>query len=124
MHPDVNCVITAQSPNILAYAITHGRFDTRTIPESYILLRDVPMIPYGAQFKAPQRVAEALCDRSPVLLIQNDAVLTTGRTILQAFDRLEVVEFSARALIDTALLGPHVPIGDVQLADLIEAFLS
>ena len=24
MHPDVNCVITAQSPNILAYAITHG----------------------------------------------------------------------------------------------------
>ena len=124
MHPDVNCVITAQSPNILAYAITHGRFDTRTIPESYILLRDVPMIPYGAQFKEPQRVAEALCDRSPVLLIQNDAVLTTGRTILQAFDRLEVVEFSARALIDTALLGPHVPIGDVQLADLIEAFLS
>ena len=59
-----------------------------------------------------------------MLLIQNDAGLTTGRTILQAFDRLEVVEFSARALIDTSMLGPHVPIGDGQLADLIEAFLS
>ena len=123
-HPTLNCVVTAQSPNILAYAITHGQFDTRTIPESYILLRDVPMIPYGAQFKEPQRVAEALSEQSPVLLIQNDAVLTTGRTILQAFDRLEVVEFSARALIDTAHLGPHVPIGERQLADLIEAFLS
>ena len=37
----------------------------------------------------------------PVLLLQNNAILTTGATITQAFDRLEVADFSARAVIDT-----------------------
>ena len=57
-----------------------------------------------------------------MLLIQNDAVMTTGSTILKAFDRLEVAEFSAKALLDTAMIGRHVPIGDEDIADLKKAF--
>ncbi len=121
-HPAINCVITAQSPNATAYAITEQRFDTRTIPESYVLLRDIPVVPYGIQFRDPERVAAALTPATPVLLIQNDAVMTTGSTILKAFDRLEVAEFSARSLLDTALIGSHVPIGETEIADLKKAF--
>lgn len=121
-HPDVNCVITAQSPHATAYAISEQRFDTRTIPESFILLRDVPMVPYGTQFREPQRVADCLSEATPVLLIQNDAIMTTGASILKAFDRLEVAEFSARSLLDTALIGSHVPIGEAEIADLKKAF--
>lgn len=122
-HPEINCVITAQSPHATAYAITDLEFDTRTIPESYILLRDVPIVPYGTQFRAPQQIADTVSGSSPVLLIQNDAILTTGSTILQAFDRLEVAEFSAKSLLDTALIGKHVPISDEELGDITEAFL-
>ncbi len=121
-HPEINCVITAQSPHATAYAIAEERFDTRTIPESYILLRDIPVIPYGVQFREPQRVADALSEAVPVLLIQNDAVMTTASSILKAFDRLEVAEFSARALLDTAQIGSHVPIGEAEIADLKVAF--
>ena len=121
-HPTANCIITAQSPNATAYAISETRFDTRTIPESYVLLRDIPVIPYGTQFREPERVAAALSPATPVLLIQNDAVMTTGSTILKAFDRLEVAEFSAKALLDTAMIGRHVPIGDEDIADLKKAF--
>jgi L-fuculose-phosphate aldolase len=121
-HPATNCVITAQSPNATAYAITEQRFDTRTIPESYVLLRDIPVVPYGVQFRDPERVAAALSPATPVLLIQNDAVMTTGSSILKAFDRLEVAEFSAKALHDTALIGKHVPIGEEDIADLKKAF--
>ena len=121
-HPTANCIITAQSPNVTAYAISEERFDTRTIPESYVLLRDIPVIPYGTQFREPERVAAALSPATPVLLIQNDAVMTTGSTILKAFDRLEVAEFSAKALLDTAMIGRHVPIGDEDIADLKKAF--
>ncbi|MCO6450207.1 MAG: class II aldolase/adducin family protein [Caldilineales bacterium] len=122
-HPDINSVITAQSPNILAYAISHGRFDTRTIPESYILLRDIPLVPYGTQFKQPQQIADAISAATPVLFIQNDAVMTTGTTILQAFDRLEVAEYSAKSLLDTATIGPMVPIGPMEIDELAQAFL-
>lgn len=121
-HPDINCVITAQSPHATAYAISEQRFDTRTIPESFVLLRDVPLVPYGVQFREPQRVADALSEATPVLLIQNDAVMTTASSILGAFDRLEVAEFSARSLLDTALIGSHVPIGEAEIADLKKAF--
>ena len=53
---------------------------------------------------------------------QNDAVMTTASSILKAFDRLEVAEFSARSLLDTALIGSHVPIGETEIADLKRAF--
>lgn len=123
-HPAVNCVITAQSPNATAHAITSAGFDTRAIPESYILLRGVPIIPYGVHFQEPQRVADAITGDTSVLLIQNDAVLTVGDTVLKAFDRLEVAEFSAKALVDAQGLGEFAPIGEQEIDDLRKSFLD
>ncbi len=121
-HPHVNAIMTAQSPHATAYAISKTRFDSKTIPESYILLREMPVVPFGAQYRAPAEVAAVISARTPVLLIQNDCILTTGRTLLEAFDRLEVAEFSAKALIDTAAIGHLVPIGATQIHDLEVAF--
>lgn len=121
-HPHVNAIMTAQSPHATAYAISKTRFDSKTIPESYILLRELPTVPYGAQYEAPAAVAAAISGKTPVLLIQNDCILTTGRTLLEAFDRLEVAEFSAKALIDTAAIGHLVPIGATEIHDLEVAF--
>jgi L-fuculose-phosphate aldolase len=59
---------------------------------------------------------------TPVLIIENDCVLAAGTNVLNAFDRLEVAEFSAKSLIDTAVLGPLVPIGDAEIHDLEQAF--
>ncbi|NOZ49387.1 MAG: class II aldolase/adducin family protein [Chloroflexi bacterium] len=123
-HPQINCVITAQSPNILAYAITHQPFDTRIIPESYLMLRRIPLITYGTHFANPQQVADALSADTPVLLIQNDAVLTVGGSLMQAFDRLEVAEFSAQSLINASALGPLSPITDAAISQLETEFLS
>jgi L-fuculose-phosphate aldolase len=117
-YPGIGCIMTAQSPNVMAYAITDVPFDTRTIPESYILLRSIPVIPYGAQYSEPEQVASVVSERVPVVLIQNDCVLIVGRDVLQAFDRLEVAEYSARSLVETALIGELVPIGAQDIRDL------
>jgi L-fuculose-phosphate aldolase len=119
-HPDVNCIITAQSPYATAYAIADRPMDTRTIPESYVLLQDVPKVPCGLLYTEPEVIADRLSDKHPVLLLQNDCVLTTGGHIFQAFDRLEVAEFTARSLIETASIGELVAIGDSELRDLDE----
>ena len=123
-HPDVHAVVTAQSPSIVAYAITGLPFDSKTIPESYILLRDVPHMPYGAQYLQPDVVAQGVSNRNPVLLLQNDCALTVGRTVLEAFDRLEVFEFSATSLIDTAAIGALVPISGAEVEALERKFLG
>ncbi|MBN1873089.1 MAG: class II aldolase/adducin family protein [Anaerolineae bacterium] len=121
--PEIGAVITAQSPNATAYSITQREFDTRTIPESYIVLRDIPLIPYGAQFGSGKKIAKRLATNIPVILLQNDAILTTGATLLQAFDRLEVAEFSAKALIDTTHIGKMIPIGEEEVKEIEEKFL-
>ncbi|MFN8376681.1 MAG: class II aldolase/adducin family protein [Anaerolineae bacterium] len=123
-HPNVQCIITAQSPYATAYAIAEQSFGTRTIPESYIMLLDVPKLAFGAQYHEPETIARMISPQCPVILLQNDCVMTTGSSVLQAFDRLEVAEFTARSLIETASIGQVVPIGETEINDLRGKFLK
>jgi L-fuculose-phosphate aldolase len=115
-------VMTAQCPNATAYTITSTQFDSRTIPESFILLRDIPLIPFKMLYTQAEKIAEMVSLSTPVAMVQNDCVLVVGTNVLNAFDRLEVAEFSAKSLIDTAVLGQLVPIGDEEIHDLEVAF--
>lgn len=101
-YPEINCIIRTQAPHIMAYAVTDTHFDTRTIPESYIMLVDVPTVPYTASIET---IAATVSPRQPAVLIANEGLLVVGQTILQAYDRLEVAEFSARSLLDTRAIG-------------------
>ncbi|MCA9731836.1 MAG: class II aldolase/adducin family protein [Deferribacteres bacterium] len=123
-HPAIRSIITAQSPGVTAYAISEQFFETRTIPESYVVLRDIPKIVYGKQYNEPEEVANSLSDIINVLLIQNDCLLTTGKSSLEAFDRLEVAEFSANSLIASKDIGECVKIGNQEIADLNEKFFG
>ncbi|MBK7979431.1 MAG: class II aldolase/adducin family protein [Ignavibacteriae bacterium] len=121
-NPNINSIITAQSPSVTAYAISKEYFETRTIPESYVVLRDIPKIEFGAQFNDPIKIARTLSERKHTILIQNDGLLTTGKNILEAFDRLEVAEFSANSLITSHDLGNCFKINDEQIKELNERF--
>ncbi|MCA9893290.1 MAG: class II aldolase/adducin family protein [Anaerolineae bacterium] len=123
-HPEVECIITSQAPFITAYAVAEKSLDTKTIPESYIMLLDVPKIEFGKQYMEPELIADVISPLCPVVLLQNDCVLTTGKSVLQAFDRLEVAEFTARSLIETASIGTLVPISDDEIAAITTKFLQ
>jgi L-fuculose-phosphate aldolase len=121
-HPHVSSVIIAHPPSIMAFAVTAEAFDSRLIPESYIMLRDVPRLPFGASFLEPEKTAAVFGKGTPLALVQNDCAIVTGASLLQAFDRLEVAEYSARALIACRSLGEPVLIGGAQVAQIEQAF--
>lgn len=121
-HPSIGAVVTAQSPYISAFVVSGTRMDSRTIPESYINLRDMPVLPYGAQFDDHGAVSAALTERNPVIVLEGDCVLATGRTVLEAFDRLEVAEATANALISARRLGDFRPIDEAAVAEIEEVF--
>ena len=52
-------IVNGYPVNATAFSVTDAVFDTRTIPESYIFLREVQRIPYGLQFQEPEQLAEA-----------------------------------------------------------------
>ena len=121
-HPDIDAVCAANPPAIGAYLISHAEFNPRVIPESFIQLRETPAFSFDDALAAPETVARKLSPRYPVVLVQNDAVLTCGRTPLEAFDRLEVTDYSAQATIAAQSFGGLRPITDAQVEDLVEAF--
>ncbi|NDJ52237.1 MAG: class II aldolase/adducin family protein [Chloroflexi bacterium] len=121
-HPAIRSIMIAQPPHATAYAITKTSFDTRTIPESFILLRDVVRLDHGTQYTRPESIAATLSLETPVMLLTNDSVVTAGKSVLDAFDRLEVAEYSARSLIDAQVLGRMVPIDDQDIDQLEVAF--
>lgn len=121
-NPGINSVLVAHPPHIMAFAVTDTTFDSRTIPESYILLRDVQKVPYGASFLQKDMTAALISARTPMLICENDCVIVTGASLLNAFDRLEVAEYSANAIISTQELGPIVHISDEEVEDINKAF--
>ena len=110
--------MTSQAPYVTAFAVTGTPIDTRSIPESYMLLRTIPQVSLADALQQPEEVAGLISRQSPALLIENLGILVTGENILHAFDRLEVVEFSARSLIEAKALGGLKPIDDQEIARL------
>lgn len=121
-HPHIHSVIIAHPPNIMSFAVTEEPFDSRTIPESYILLRNVPRLSFGLSFMQPQQVAAKFDRHIPIVIAENDCVIVTGSNLLNAFDRLEVLEYSAKAIIASKELGEIVSIDEDSIKEIEIAF--
>lgn len=121
-HPDIQTVIVAHPPNIMAFAVTDQEFDARLIPESYLQLRTVHKYPFGSTFMEAEELAGKLNADNPVAIIENDCIITTGTSLINAFDKLEVMEYSAKSVIMTPNVGPIVRITDEEVEEIEVAF--
>lgn len=117
-----NAVIMTRSPNVMAFACTGTPLDSRTIPESYIQLRDIPMIS-SREFEADALcAAKRISPSTPVVIVENCGVITAGKNLTEAFDRLEVADFTANCIRLAARIGDFKPITEQQVQDIIQAF--
>jgi L-fuculose-phosphate aldolase len=123
-YPEIGAIVNAYPVNATAFSVTGAALDSRTIPESYIVIRQVGRVPYGVQFENPEAVGEVLSPRHPAALLENDGVLVAGRSILEAYDRLEVLESTAEAIINCHAIGAIAPMSDEVTRELDRVFLS
>ncbi|WP_411827620.1 class II aldolase/adducin family protein [Luteolibacter sp. AS25] len=121
-HPEMNAVINALPVSATAFSISKEVLDTRTIPESYLFLKDVPKIPFEDVLTAPEKVAQAMGPDNPVALLDHNGAFVAGKTVLDAFDRLEVLEATAEAIIQAKPLGAITPMQDEVIEELVSAF--
>ncbi len=120
--PHVSSIIIAHPPCMMAFAVTDVPLDSRTIPESYILMRNIPKLDFGSNYLKPEETAAVFKENTPIALIKNDCAIITGSSLLNAYDRLEVAEYSARAIIATRDLGELVAINQEEIDDINIAF--
>jgi L-fuculose-phosphate aldolase len=67
-------------------------------------------------------LAGSISPPQPIALLENDGVLVSGASVLDAFDRLEVLESTAEAVINARALGEVTPMSEEVIRELCAAF--
>lgn len=120
-HPAIQSIVFAHPVNATAFSVTDRNLDVRTIPESYVFLRDVARVPYGVQYHG-SGLADYVSEHCPAAILENDGVVVTGSSVLDAFDRLEVLEATAEAVINAQAIGTVSAMSDTVIDELKQAF--
>ena len=122
-HGDIKSLAFARCPYAMGFAVTGAEFNSHLIPEGYICLRNVARFPFGTIEDSPESIVSAISMKTPIIFIENDLIIVAGTDTLNAYDRLEVLEFGAQSLccIET-MNGKIVPISDDEIHEIEVAF--
>lgn len=121
LRPDVGSVVHAHPMYATSFAI-HGEALTQPImPEAVIALGCVPLARYGrpSTEEIPDSIEEFLPYFDAVLLAQHGA-LTWSDSLLNAYMKMESVEFYAQLLYQARMLGGAKEFTPEQVEDLYE----
>ena len=118
----INAIMGASPPYVMAFAVTDEPPDTRTIPESYISLRQIQRTPFRTAVTKPETAAGLVSADTPVLICGNSHILAAGSSLLEAFSRVEVAEATARSILTARALGEPSRITDREIAEINAAF--
>lgn len=121
-HPEVQSICFAHPIHATAFSVTTEELDSRTIPESYIVLREVKKLAYGLPYRDVEELADSVSMKRPTALLENDGCVVVGSGPLDVFDRLEVLESTAEALIQCRSIGPLHAMADSVIVELDKAF--
>ena len=122
VHPAFQSIVNAYPVNATAFSVSDAPFDSRTIPESFLFLRDVARVPPGLQLGDGSALAALMSPKNPISILANDGVQVCGTSVLDAFDRLEVLEATAEAMINSRPIGAMVPMSDAAIDEMKAAF--
>jgi L-fuculose-phosphate aldolase len=94
---DIKAIVHAHPVTATAFTATKSKINTTLTAEARAILGDPVLVPYALMGTVD--LASVAADHvlhSDILLLENHGILTTGSTLLQAFDKIEVLENAAR----------------------------
>lgn len=104
--PECMAVAHAHPPHATAFAVAGMDMCVDCMPETFVELGRVPLVPYGTPgtHELSDRLREHL-DGACAFLLEHHGVVTTGKSVDEAFYRLETVEQAAHILYLSRALG-------------------
>ena len=115
---EVKAIVHAHPVTATAFACTGKSVSTTLIAESYAILG----IPARAKYatmgtKELAGIVSEAASGNKVVLMDNHGVLATGRNLLQAFDRVEVLENAAKTTLICEILREtkHIPESELKV---------
>jgi L-fuculose-phosphate aldolase len=108
---DVGAVVHAHPPAATGFAVAGEEIPANLLPELIFLVGRVPIVPYGTPGtpELGDRVEPYLAEHDALLLANHGAV-TMGRTLDQAWIRMESLEHAARIIVAARTVGQPRPL--------------
>lgn len=120
---DIRAIVHAHPVFASAFTAMNLTIDTDLTAEAKAICGDPVLVPYALMgTKELAHLAAESILKSEILLLENHGVLAVGKSLLQAFDRLEVVENAARMTFITGLAGKKKPLTGSQVSELNRLF--
>ena len=118
--PEIRAVVHAHPTWSTTFTAMEKDINTRLIAESWAILGTPVRAAYALQGSGQLAENVSLAaEASNVLLISNHGIVTLGTSLLQAFDRMEVLEAAAKMTVLTTLMNNSNELSADQIQKII-----
>ena len=121
--PDVHAVVHAHPPTATGFAVAGQEIPGNLLPELIFVVGPVPLVPFGMPGtpELGDRIVPYLEDhRHHALLLANHGAVTMGRTLDEAWIRMETLEHGARIIMAARQIGQPQPLSLEALRALVQ----
>ena len=111
--PDAHAVVHAHPPAATGFAVAGEEIPGNLLPELIFVVGPVPLVPFGMPGtpELGDRIVPYLEDRRhQALLLANHGAVTMGRTLDEAWIRMESLEHAARIITAARAVGEPKPL--------------
>lgn len=121
--PDVNAIVHAHPVFATSFCISKKEIKTNLAGETWAVIG----VPVKADYRlmGTKDLADVVAEASlkgNVVLLENHGVLTVGKSLMQAYDRLEVTEVAAKVTFITDLMGERKELSTSELKEIDKLF--
>jgi L-fuculose-phosphate aldolase len=118
------CAIVHAHPVFASlFTAIKSKINTNLTAEAKAILGDPLFVRYAVM--GSDALAEAAAEnilKSDILLLENHGILTVGSNLLQAFDKIEVLENAAKMTLLTEMTGGKKPLNKARILELEKLF--
>ena len=120
---DVKAIVHAHPVFATSFTAMKRRIDTTLTAEACAILGEPLFVLYALMGtkELAEVVSENISD-SNILLLENHGILSVGSDLLQAFDRIEVLENAAKMTVITRMMGKSRPLSSPRAEEIRRLF--
>ena len=120
---EVLAIVHAHPVFASLFTAIKAKINTNLTAEAKAILGDPLFVRYAVMGSAAlAEVAAENILESDILLLENHGILTTGSNLLQAYDKIEVLENAAKMTLMTEMTGRKRPLDKVRILELERLF--
>jgi L-fuculose-phosphate aldolase len=120
---EVKAIVHAHPVFASAFTAMKSKIDTNLTAEACAILGTPRMVPYALMgtMELANLAAENII-HSDILLLENHGILTTGSNLLQAFDKIEVLENAAKMTFIADMTRKGSPLSKSRILEIEKHF--